>query len=99
VGLLLLLAPGSVQIKSGPLDVEVAKGSDALFEVLASGASGFQWERSNDGGSSWSPIPGETLPTYRLAAVGTGDNGARFRVQAFGSGSSATSRAALLTVS
>jgi hypothetical protein len=72
-------------------------GSDSLFEVLASGASSFQWERSNDGGSTWATIPGETLSSYWLSAVGTGDNGARFRVQAFGSGSSATSRAALLT--
>ena len=39
-------------IDSQPVDVTVALGEDAIFEVFGS-ASAYQWQESNDGGVNW----------------------------------------------
>ena len=59
----------------------------------------YQWQRSNDGGTTWADITGATSATYSLPSTSASDNGARFRLIASnGIGTAATSTAATLTV-
>jgi hypothetical protein len=57
---------GTVQIApkvtKEPASVEVLEGGEATFEASASGVPTptVQWERSTDGGASWSPVTGAT---------------------------------------
>ena len=91
-----VLAP---RITQQPADVAVAAGQNATFTVAATGTLlGYQWERSDDGGTTFAPIAGATAPSYTLAAAQTGDNNARLRVVVNGSAGSVTSTAATLTV-
>lgn len=91
-----VLAP---RITQQPTDVAVSAGQNATFTVAATGTLlAYQWERSNDGGTTFAPIAGATVPVYTLATAQTGDNNARLRVVVNGPAGSVTSAAATLTV-
>ena len=81
-------------ITQHPLNQTVAAGQPATFSVAATGAGplSYQWQR--DG----SNIPGAASTTYTLPATSTADNGARFQAVVTNQFGSATSDAALLTV-
>jgi glucose/arabinose dehydrogenase len=81
-------------ITQHPLNQTVAAGQPATFSVAATGAGPlfYQWQR--DG----SNIPGAASTTYTLPATSTADNGARFQAVVTNQFGSATSNAALLTV-
>ncbi len=63
-----------------PSSQTVPSGGTAVFNVAVSGtpAPSLSWERSNDGGATWSLIPGATSSIYSLV-VGPTDTRAEFR--------------------
>ena len=97
------LAPGT-----SPASLTVSNHLPATFTVVplaygaaqAEGKVRYQWERSGDGGSTWSPIPGANGQSYTIAQAQQTDNGAQFRVQVSAAGSqvSYTSGPAALSV-
>jgi hypothetical protein len=91
------VAPSIVQ---QPADRYVAVPQTATFTAAADGipAPSFQWQRSNDGGTSWADISGATSASYATPATQPTDNGARFRALASNGVGSATTSAAQLTV-
>lgn len=101
---LLTVTPGVTPpaVTTQPFDQTAAVGATATFSVVASGTSPtYQWQRSNDGGSTWANVSGGTGGTtahYTTAATVAGDDGARFRVQVANAAGSVISRAAVLTV-
>ena len=97
-----LLANGSsvapvVSEQPAPQTVQAAHAYS--FTATASGvpAPSEQWQRSNNGGSTWSNIAGATSTTL-TATASIGDNGALFHA-IFSNAGNATSSSALLTVS
>ncbi len=83
-----------------PANLSVTVGQTATFTVAASGTPvpTFQWSRSNDGGGTWTAIVGARAATYTTPATVIGDHNAQFRVVVSNSAGSATSKAAVLTV-
>src|SRR5205807_2343329 len=75
-------------------------GQPASFTAAASGSPTptVRWERSTDGGVSFSPIEGATATTYSIAATVTSDNGNQFRARFTNVAGEVTSKAATLTV-
>lgn len=85
-------------ISAQPADQSVVEGSAATFAVVASNATGFQWQRSTDGGSSFSAVPGATSASYTTSATTQADSGTQYRVLVSGAGGTLSSSAATLTV-
>jgi len=88
-------------VTTPPAGVSVQEPATATFTVAATGAPTptVQWQRSDNGGASWADIPGATTLAYTTAATSAAaDNGGRFRAVLSNSQGSATSQAALLTV-
>ncbi len=85
-----------------PEDVTVPVGAEVNFSALAGGGGvdplTYQWEVSEDGGQTWSPISGATEPTYTIPSVGFELDGNHYRVIASRGGESEASNAALLSV-
>lgn len=55
----------TVSITNNPSDTSVCDGADASFTVSASGAYGYQWQVSTDGGTNYSSITSSgTTPVY-----------------------------------
>ena len=72
---------------------------DASFSVTATGtALTYQWQRSMNGGATFTDEAGATAATLTLPAVGVAHNGHFLRVVVSNSLGSVTSTAALLTV-
>ena len=88
----------AASIQTEPQNIAVTEGADAGFTVGAGGTSPtLRWQVSADG-SNWADIVGATSSTLLLPAVTVADNGKQYRAIASNSAGSATSRAALLTV-
>jgi hypothetical protein len=83
-----------------PANQSVSAGSAAAFTVTAIGtpAPTLQWQRSTDGGVSWTPIAAAIDATYNTGPVTPAQNGERYRAVASNSVGSAPSDAATLTV-
>lgn len=77
-------------------------GSNAstTFTVAATGEAPltYQWERSDDAGSTWAEIAGETSTTYTFLNIQSTDNGARFRCHITNAAGDVYTAAATLTV-
>jgi hypothetical protein len=88
-------------ITSQPVNKSVTAGQTATFSVAASGtpAPTFQWQKSIDSGVTWANIIGATTASYITPMTTLADNGSKFRCVATNSAGSATSNAAMLTVS
>src|SRR5204862_6474036 len=87
-------------ITKQPQSTTVEEGQTATFEATASGfpAPTVQWERSADGGASWSDIAGATSTQLVLADVKPSSSGHQYRAVFKNTAGSATSQAATLTV-
>lgn len=86
-------------IVTQPVDAEGCAGSTLNFTVVASGAAGYQWQVSTDGGATWNDISGETNATLALTGITSGMNNNQYRVQVAGCGSTGlTSNAVTLTI-
>lgn len=98
---LTVTVPVVATITTQPSDLTIAAGGSAAFTVAAtcsdSATASLQWQRSNDAGASYTDVAGATSGTYTLT-VATGDDGARLRARASCGAVTATSNAALLTV-
>ncbi len=84
-----------VAIVTPPASQSVTEGATATFSVTASNASAYQWQRLV--GATWSDIVGATAASYAFTASLT-QNGSQYRVVASNAAGSATSAAAVLTV-
>lgn len=67
---------------TAPANASVAPDTAVTFSVTPAGdVTGLQWERSDDGGATWTPIPGATGTDYSFTAT-LADDGAQFRAVA-----------------
>lgn len=86
-------------VTSNPANVSVKTGTTATFEAAAVGGPlpTVQWQRSNDGGATWTNISGATSTTYAFTAV-LADSGAQFRAVFTSGTTTAATTAATLAV-
>jgi hypothetical protein len=86
-----------------PTDVSVVVGEAAVFKAAASGspAPQVQWERSTDGGASWSSDKADVSGggTLTVLAATLSENGYQYRAHFANSAGTAVSNIATLTVS
>ncbi len=84
---------------SAPAAVSVTAGQTAAFTVTITGSpDAVTWQRSDDGGTTWTDVVGASGDTYAFTATST-DDGARFRAVATSTAwGTATSAPAALTV-
>lgn len=87
-------------ITSQPANQTVNEGQSATFTAAASGnpTPSVRWQRSTDGGGSWSDIAGATSSSYSTGATTSSMNGYRYRMVATNTAGSAGSNPATLTV-
>jgi hypothetical protein len=83
-----------------PAPVSTSAGQTASFDVAALGTPtpGLQWQRSSDGGASWSDVAGATASSYTTPTLTMSDDGTLLRVMASNSVGSASSSSARLSV-
>jgi alpha-tubulin suppressor-like RCC1 family protein len=83
-----------------PTGVTVEEGQGAAFEAAAAGAPSptVQWERSTNGGSTWTNVTGATSDRLAIAGAKTSESGQQFRATFKNVAGKATSEAATLTV-
>lgn len=76
-----LIVSSAPTLSSHPTSQTVCLGASATFEAatLLRDAT-FQWQRSNNGVTSWQNIPDAKAPSYSLASVSQTDEGVWFRV-------------------
>lgn len=79
-------------ITSQPADQTVVVGQHALFNVIATGASTYQWSKNG------TAISGATGASYYTSAIQSGDAGASFAVTVGNSLGSVTSSAASVSI-
>jgi hypothetical protein len=96
-------AAGSVNITQHPANASLQANMQATFTVAANAPVApfvcYQWERSDDGGTTYTPIAGATKASYTTPYLTvTDDNGDRYRVVVSIPGQSVTSNPAQVTV-
>jgi sugar lactone lactonase YvrE len=96
----LAVDPRAIIFVAGPQAANVFVGSPVQFSVTASGTAPitFQWERSDDGGASWTPVTGAVGADFSLSSATLGWAGARLRVKATNAAGSVVSQSALMSV-
>jgi trimeric autotransporter adhesin len=98
VGLLLLLGRGKPRIVVQPAGVTRKEGQTATFTVTAIDAASYQWQRSDNNGSSWNNVgtsqASHTTGTLTIVA----DNQDLYRVQVRNEAGSVVSSGARLSV-
>ncbi|HLJ22964.1 MAG TPA: choice-of-anchor D domain-containing protein [Candidatus Acidoferrales bacterium] len=82
-------------ISSQPASAKITTGQTATFNVAATGTAPMAYQWSKNG----SPLSGATSSSYTTPAETMADNSAKFTVAVSNSAGSATSNAAVLTVS
>jgi hypothetical protein len=98
--LLIVTAPVAPTITTQPLNSSRTVGQTASFSVAASGTSPFtyQWQSQVSGATSFTSISGATSNSYTTPAVALIDHNKQFRCVITNSAGTATSNAAILTV-
>ncbi len=91
-------APPAAAITAQPTSQSAVAGTPATFTVAATNATGYQWQRSTDGGATFTNIPGATALSYTTAATTPADNGDQYRVVVSSASTSVISSAVTLTV-
>jgi hypothetical protein len=89
----------AVAITTQPADRSVVAGTAATFDVVATNATGYRWQRSTDGGSTYADVAGAASASYTTPVTALADDGTRYRVVVSNAAGPVTSGAALLTVS
>ena len=92
--------PGSsaTAITAQPTDQSVVAGTTATFDVVASNATGYQWQRSTNNGTTFIDVSGATAASHTTAVTTLVDSGTQYRVVVSGASNSVTSSAVTLTV-
>ena len=87
-------------VTTQPSSQTAFEGQSVSFSPAANGfpAPTVQWQRSTDGGSTWSDISGATSSTLNITDVPLSDNGFEYRAVFTNSVGSATTNPATLTV-
>ncbi len=88
----------AVSITTQPASTSACEGTNASFNVTATGAVSYQWQVSTDGGTTFTNISGATGATLTLTSVTTAMNNNQYRVVITGNCNTVTSNAATLTV-
>lgn len=74
----LTVSQGSITVDTQPTSQTVNEGSDATFSVTISTNSGlpitYLWERSDDQGSTWVTVPGETSSSLTVSSTTYADD-------------------------
>ncbi len=86
-------------VTTQPTNVTVVAGATVTFTAASVGSSTttVQWQKSTDGGTTWTNITGATSTTYSFTST-AGQNGAKFHAVFSNAAGTATSNAATLTV-
>ncbi len=93
-----IINPGTGPIvNTNPTSQAVCQGGTVTFTVAATGATGYQWQKSMDGGVTWPPIAGATGTSYTIVNVQPTD-AAQYRCATSGQCGTTNSTAAVLTV-
>lgn len=90
--------PSTTAITAQPTDQSVVVGTTATFNVVASNATGYQWQRSTNNGTTFTDVSGATVASHTTAATTLSDSGTQYRVLVSGASNSVTSSAVTLTV-
>ncbi len=87
-------------VTSQPASSTLCAGSNVTFSSTATGTNiTYQWQVSNNGGTTWTNINGATAATYTITTIAAGQNNTQYHVVVSGTCTpSATSSAATLTV-
>jgi len=92
-------------VTTSPSNSSICAGSSTTFSVVASNATGYQWQVSTDGGGNFNPLSngapysGVTTATLTVTGATSTLNGYQYRcVASGGTAPAATSNAATLTV-
>src|SRR5579863_997762 len=93
-GVITTSAPVAPTISSQPASVKIIAGQTATFNVAANGTAPMSYQWNKNGAA----ISGATSSAYTTPAETTADNNAQFTVAVSNSAGSATSNAAVLTV-
>ncbi len=97
---LTVTVPVTLSLTQQPTSVTVASGAPAAFTAAATCSASpitWQWQRSGDGGATWTNVAGATVASFTLTTA-LGDNGAEFRAQAHCGGLIQATSSATLTV-
>lgn len=85
-------------VSAQPQAQSVNAGAGATFSVTSPNALSYQWQRSADGGASWSNVPAATSSSLALPSLALIDSGTRFRAVLTNTQGSTTSDSAPVTV-
>src|SRR5438132_52865 len=93
-------AGARASIAPHPASTAVGEGQSASFEAAADAfpAATVQWQKSTNGGTTWSNIAGATAAKFTIASTKTSENGNEFRATFKNVAGTATSEPATLTV-
>jgi len=83
-------------ITDEPDNVSPNEGDTATFSVVATNATGYQWQLNT--GSGWHNITGATSASYTTGVLSLSDNAHQFRCVVTGLGGTDTSSAATITM-
>ncbi len=84
-------------INTHPLSQSSCQGGTVTFAIAATGATTYQWQKSMDGGVTWSPITGATGTSYTIVNVQPSD-AAQYRCATSGQCGTTNSNGGMLTV-
>jgi hypothetical protein len=94
-----LTVTGGTSITQNPSNATVTAGQAANFTVVAAGTNlTYQWQSEASGAAAFSNISGANTASYTTPVLALADNGTQFRCVVTGTGGTATSTAANLTV-
>ena len=86
-----------LSITQPPASQTTADGATATFTVTAADASGYRWQRSDDGGNTWVDIPNATSAHLDISAD-YAHRDTQYRVVVTGAGATVTSGAVTLNI-
>ncbi len=85
-------------VTTHPATQTVCAGDNVTFTTAATGVTGYQWQISTNGGTTWNPIGGATSASYSITGVTVGLSGNQYRCVVTGQCGSSNTNAAILTV-
>ena len=96
-----LTVEGRPVVTEQPQSETVSPGANVTFKVAGTGlpAPSVQWERSTDEGATWGVLAGANSTTFTVTGAQLSESGQEYRATFKNPAGSATSEAALLTVS
>lgn len=94
----LLSVASALNITTQPSDLTICAGNDAVISISATGAVGYQWQVSTDGGASWNNISNAVNSILLLSPVTSALQRHKYRVVLSNCGADIISAVATLVV-